>query len=68
MYKTEEKVNDRVGAYGYLRINNFLNMLKHSKILTYQQKRILWGQATHGDLDGAMRGYQQLASVREDYD
>ena len=60
--------SDRVGRYGYLRINNFLNQIKQSKTLTPQQKRTLWGQATHGDLDGAMRGYAQLVSVREGYE
>ena len=49
--------SDRVGRYGYLRINSFLTQIKHSKTLTPQQKRTLWGQATHGDLDRAMRGY-----------
>lgn len=64
MYQVEEK-SERVGQTGYLRINNFLNMLKHSKILNYQQKRTLWGQATHGDLDGAMRSYRKMVSTWE---
>ena len=51
---------DRVGRYGYLRAQNFLGLIKRSKVLTYQQKQDIWKQAVHGDLEGAMRTYEKI--------
>ena len=56
---------DDADRYNYIRCKNFRGMLNASKTLTAQQKATLWGQARKGDLDGAMRGYKKLVSVRE---
>jgi hypothetical protein len=47
----------------YLRIKNFRDILRTSKILTFHQKSTLYGQAASGDLDGAYKGYEKLISV-----
>lgn len=47
-------------ALRFSSVKNFLNIIGHSKILTAQQKRTLRGQALHGDLDGAWKGYQTI--------
>lgn len=63
--RIEANQNERVSRYGYLRAQNFLRMIGKSKSLTPQQKATLRGQALHGDLDGAMRGYEKIVTVRE---
>lgn len=59
---TQEDDADR---YNYIKCKNFRCMLNASKTLTAQQKSTLWGQARKGDLDGAMRSYKKLVSVRD---
>lgn len=44
----------------YMRAKHFLDLLKHTEALTLQQKRTLWGQAVHGDVKAARRGYDRL--------
>lgn len=58
--------DNRVSRLTCAKINNFVNQLKASKTLTFQQKATLWGQARSGDLEGAMKGYRKLVDVRRD--
>ena len=51
---------ERPSRAHYARCNAFLNTLKKTPRLTYQQRRTLWGQAVHGDLDGAQKGYDRI--------
>ena len=48
----------------YARIQPFKVLLRGSKMLTEHQRNTLWGQAKAGDLEGAMKGYKKLLSVR----
>lgn len=48
----------------YMRAHAFTVIVNDSPTLTAQQKRTLIGQARHGDLEGAQKGYQKLTSVR----
>ena len=58
-----QEQDERVGSYEYLRAYNFLSIIKKSKTLTPKQKQELWGQAVHGDLDGAFRSYEKMTRV-----
>ena len=62
----EERFDGRVGRYGYLRSKLFLDNVKRSRTLTPQQKQELWERAIHGDLEGAMREFEELVSVRRE--
>lgn len=50
----------------YVDCQSFINEIKKSKALTFQQKRALYGQAIHGDLEGAWKGYRKLVNVRKE--
>ena len=58
--------DNRVSRLTYAKINNFRNMLRNSRTLTYHQKSTLWGQARSGDLEGAMKGFRKLVDVRRE--
>ena len=47
-------------ALRFLSVDNFLGIIRRSKVLTSQQKSTLRGQALHGDLEAAYVGYQIL--------
>lgn len=47
-------------------MSNFKGIVKNSKILTYQQKSTLIGQAKNGDLDGAWKGYRKLVGDKKE--
>ena len=48
----------------YNAIENFTRQIKGSKTLTAQQKSSLWSRARNGDLDGAVKEYRKIVSVR----
>lgn len=50
----------------YLRAKYFIDQVKKSRTLTFQQKSTLMGQARHGDLEGAKKGYRALVKVNPD--
>lgn len=54
------EMRDHPSPDDYARAQAFRNILKQSNELTTQQKRTLYGQAIHGDLDGAWKGYKAL--------
>ena len=56
---------ERPSADDYLRVHNFCRNVKKSTALTWQQKKTICGQATHGDLAAAEKGYKKLTSVRD---
>ena len=58
-----EKDRPKLGPEYFVNIQPFLYKLKHSITLTRQQRQTLYGQAVHGDIDGAMRGYEKLTRV-----
>ena len=66
MQKYKADPQNRVSREAYARAQSFLNMIRTSKTLTNQQKATLRGQAIHGDLEGAMKGYQRLVNVRDE--
>lgn len=49
----------------YRAAHNFTGIIKASKVLNYQQKATLCGQANHGDLEGAFRGYERIMRMGE---
>lgn len=57
---------DNAKRWNYVRIKNFTDNVKKSKILTYSQKNELYSQAKKGDLDGALRKYELFMSVRKE--
>lgn len=66
MLNTTRKTDEpRISRATFLNAHNFLEMVKRSPTLTPQQKRTLRGQALHGDLEGAMRGYKTLVCIKE---
>lgn len=56
---------DNAKRWNYIRIKNFTDNVKKSKILTYAQKNELYSQAKKGDLDGALRKYESYMSVQK---
>ena len=55
-----QATGERPSRATYARCNSFLNTLKRSPYLTLQQRRTLWGQAIHGDIDGARKGFERI--------
>lgn len=47
-----------------MQLSEFLQLLKKTPNLTPQQYRTLRGQAVHGDLAGAEKGYARLMTQR----
>ena len=64
MRKVMLKIPDAVSSGHYLQIEQFTQMLKKSKTLTFAQKNTLWKQARDGDLEGARCEYAKLVTVR----
>lgn len=58
----------RVSLEDYQRAQTFLTMVKRSRTLTPQQKSTLRGQALHGDIEGARKGYARLVNVGAERD
>ena len=44
----------------FVAIRAFMDMVRKSKTLTWQQKDTLCGQAKSGDLEGARKGYEKI--------
>ena len=57
-----QKSDGAITREAYMRCNQFTDLLKRST-LTEQQKRTLRGQALHGDLEGARKGYRRLTTM-----
>lgn len=55
---------DDAARLNYLQIQSFTNQIKISHTLTNAQKSALWKQARDGDLEGAMKNYARLVTVR----
>lgn len=48
----------------YCRAKPFIDMVMSSKLLTRQEKHTLRGQALHGDLAAARKGYENIIKGR----
>lgn len=60
------EVDVRPSRARWLVAKNFLDQITKSKVLTHQQKATLRGQAVHGDLEGAIRGYAKLCGRKKE--
>ena len=52
---------ENVTPMQYLRVNNFLDRLKRAtKLMSHQEFMTLRGQAVHGDIEGAEKGFRKI--------
>ena len=57
-YSLEE--DKRLDAEGYSKARPLLDLVKKSKELSYNQKRMIWDKTIHGDIDAARKMYESI--------